>query len=167
MVLRVDVEASASELAQEMSLLLELRESAAVPRLAAARLAALVGAAEHRVLRVFPVAVARVADAPSDYAVAADSIHGDAAPVALGDDADLLEAIRGRRPVQRDGRLLVPLSAGDEVRHVVELVGAGALARGAALAAALLPLAAAYYELLADAETDPLTRLANGPLFYS
>jgi diguanylate cyclase (GGDEF)-like protein len=163
---------AASELAQEIAGLLELRQSTALPPFAAVRLAALYGATVQRVLRVFPIEASRAPDQQRDgYAVAAGAAHIDEPPVPIGDE-DLDRAIRTRRPVRGASgagryRLLVPLAFGDEVRHVIELTGTAANGHGSALAETLLPLLSGYYDLLADAETDPLTGLANRRLFYS
>ncbi len=158
-------------LAPEMARLLELRDSAGVPALAAARLAELYGS-RPEILRVYPVGAARLAAHADRYAVAPDGPHFDAAAAPVPAEGDLEAAIRSRQPVRAhsssDGHAMVlPFCVADEVRHLVRLSGGGAKGEGPALAEALLPLFTAFYELLADAETDPLTRLANRRLFYS
>ena len=158
---------AAQELGSVMGRLLEVRESAALTHLAAVELSALYGATGHSVRRVFPIAAARATAAPaSEYAVALDSPEGTPAPAPIADDAELQACIESRRALLREGRVLVPLSLGDEVRHVVEVLGAR-VDGGAAIGAELVPLLTAYYARLAEGETDPLTRLATRRLFYS
>jgi len=153
--------------------MLELRASTEVPHWAAARLAALWGAAGTRVLRVFPIAAARRRDAQSgNYAVAIDSIDPDELPAPVGADRELRAAIEGRRMlnVETAGgrrRVLIPFTAAGEVRYLLELSGAAANGAGGALADSLIEVLASYYDLLVDAETDTLTRLANRRIFYS
>lgn len=150
--------------------MLELRQSSAVPAWAAMRLAELCRAHAHRVLRVFPVAAARRQGRPATaYAITADAPMINVLPVPIHGDPDLAGAIAGRKPVHAagDGRLLVPLAAGEEVRHLIELSSPAAAGPGGELAAQLIPIIASYYDLLVDAETDPLTRLANRRAFYS
>jgi len=53
------------------------------------------------------------------------------------------------------------------VRHLLELSGAATDGAGGALAGSLIEVLASYYDLLVDAETDTLTRLANRRIFYS
>jgi diguanylate cyclase (GGDEF)-like protein len=164
---------SAAELAQEVMGMLELRSSTAVPPWAASRLAALWGASGMRVLRVFPIAAARRRDAQDrGHAVALDSLDLDVVPEPVGLDDKLHAAIDSRRIVSEDTaggrrRVLIPLAAADEVRYVVEISGAAANGAGAALADPLIEVLGAYYDLLVDAETDTLTRLANRRIFYS
>jgi len=164
---------AARQLAQEVLQMLELRESTAVPRWAAARLAALWRAAGTRVLRVFPIAAARRRE-PSDdgYAIAIDSAALDEPPAPIGADRELLAAIDGRKPMSIEAgggrrRVLIPLTANDEVRHLIEISRAAANGAGGALAESLIPVLRSYYDLLVDAETDTLTRLANRRVFYS
>jgi diguanylate cyclase (GGDEF)-like protein len=164
---------TAGQLAQEVLAMLDLRESSAVPHWAAARLIALCGANGSKVLRVFPIAAARTPGKRSaGYAIALDSHDMKGPPSPIGADAGLVAAIGGARLVSEPAeagrrRLLVPLSAAGAVRYVVEVAGATLDGAGGALADALLPVVASYYDLLADAETDPLTRLANRRVFYS
>src|SRR5258708_1894189 len=163
----------AAQLAQEVLGMLELRESTAVPRWAASRLAALWGATGTRVLRVFPIAAARRRDTPNaDYAIAIDSVGLDEPPAPIGADRELRAAIGGRQTlsVETGGgrrRVLIPLAASDEVRHLIELSGAATNGAGGALAESLTAVLRSYYDLLVDAETDTLTRLANRRVFYS
>ena len=156
-------------LAQEVQRMLELRQSSAVPQWAAARLAALCEARAYRVLRVFPIAAAREAAAARGHAIAPDGPVIDVLPVPASADPDLADAIARRCVLCTAGeaRLLLPLCAGDEVRHLLELERPHGASPGRALALELIPLIAAYYDLLAEAEIDPLTRLANRRLFYS
>jgi diguanylate cyclase (GGDEF)-like protein len=86
-------------------------------------------------------------------------------------DAMVVDAIRKARPwsmtaSEGHARLLVTLAAGGEVRYVVELEGDfdPADARRWGLFASI---ASRYFERLVDAETDPLTRLANRRAFHS
>jgi len=111
-----------------------------------------------RVLRVHPARAARIKGgtaAPVEaFAVAAGE---EDQPVPAGDDPLLLEAVRTRQPLVREGgRLLIPLAAGGAVRHVVDLGGVAADATDA-----IVMLARKYYERLFEGETDPLTRLSN------
>jgi diguanylate cyclase (GGDEF)-like protein len=156
--------AAAEQLAQEVQAMLALRESTAVPHWAAARLAALCGASAVHVLRVFPIGATRVPDQAGEFAVAEEAPGRSTPPAAIGADRELRDAIAERRVVSGGGRVLVPLASEDEVRYVLELHGAR---RGAAPAELLIPVARAYFDLLADAETDPLTRLANRRVFYT
>jgi diguanylate cyclase (GGDEF)-like protein len=164
---------SAAQLAKEVMGMLELRSSTAVPQWVASRLAPLWGATGTRVLRVFPIAAAR-RRGPQDrgHAVAVDSLDLNVVPEPVGPDAKLLAAIDGRRILSEDTaggrrRVLVPLTAADEVRYVVELSGCTDDGAGGALADPLIEVLGAYYDLLVDAETDTLTRLANRRIFYS
>jgi diguanylate cyclase (GGDEF)-like protein len=107
--------------------------------------------------------------AGSTLAVAADEDADSLTPVEP--NTDLCRAIEERRPVRTSAyngapRLLFPLAAADEVRYVIEIVGGADLAANA-VAASLVPIVGRYYERMADAETDPLTRLANRRVFYS
>jgi diguanylate cyclase (GGDEF)-like protein len=158
-----------AQLAQEVMGMLELRSSTAVPQWLASRLAPLWGAKGVRVLRVFPIAAARQPGTKErGYAVALDSLDLNVVPEPVGADAKLHAAIESRRIVSEETagtrRALIPLVAADEVRYVVELSGCAA---GGALAHPLIEVLGAYYDLLVDAETDTLTRLANRRIFYS
>ena len=163
---------TAEALSSEVVSLLELRESAEVPGWAAKRLGALLGASRAGVLRVFPIRAARLkeaAPAGSTLAVAADEETESLRPVEA--NTDLCRAIEERRPVceradRGASRLLFPLSSADEVRYVIEIVGGADLAADA-VAASLVHVVGRYYERMVDAETDPLTRLANRRVFYS
>jgi diguanylate cyclase (GGDEF)-like protein len=163
---------NADALSREVVSLLELRESAEVPGWAAKRLGALLGASRASVLRVFPIRAARLkeaAPAGSTLAVAADEDSESLHPVEA--NTDLCRAIEERRLVceradRGASRLLFPLSSVDEVRYVIEIVGGADLAAHA-VAASLVPVVGRYYERMVDAETDPLTRLANRRVFYS
>jgi diguanylate cyclase (GGDEF)-like protein len=160
------------QITQEVVSMLALRESAAVPPWAAARLAAFCGGGVARVLRVFPAAAARTqGENHSEFAVAVDSADIDELPSPAGADQPLLAAMRERKPIavaaEGGKRLLVPLCASDEVRYVLEIPVAASRGAGEALADALIRLVGSYYDLLADAETDPLTRLSNRRVFYS
>jgi diguanylate cyclase (GGDEF)-like protein len=163
----------AAQLAQEVLAMLELRESSAVPHWAASRLAALWGAIGTRVLRVFPIAAARQRGVQSKgYAVAVDSIDLDEPPVPIGADPELLAAIDGRRARSVDAaggrrRVLLPFAAADEVRYLLEISGAATSGAGGVLAGLLIEILGSYYDLLVDAETDTLTRLANRRILYS
>jgi diguanylate cyclase (GGDEF)-like protein len=154
------------QLAQEVLAMLALRESVAVPHWAGNRLATLCGASGARVLRVFPIGAARRPGESGQFSAAEDA-DGDVSPAATGADHELEAAIAQRRVVRcaTAGRLLIPLACGDEVRYVVELNGAAG--RVGDLAEALMLLVGSYFDLVADAETDPLTRLANRRVFYS
>src|SRR6266700_7752108 len=91
---------AARQLAQEVLQMLELRESTALPRWAASRLAALWGATGTRVLRVFPIAAARRRGAQDrGHAIAVDSLDLDVVPEPVGGDEKLHAAIEGRRVV--------------------------------------------------------------------
>ena len=163
---------NADLLSHEVVSLLDLRESAEVPGWVAQRLQALLGAPEAHVLRVFPIGATRLKEstpASSTLAVAADEDADSLRPVEA--NTDLCTALEERRPVcarARNGatRLLLPLATADEVRYVIEIVGGADLAANA-VAASLVPVVGRYYERMVDAETDPLTRLANRRVFYS
>ena len=163
---------TADALSSEVVSLLALRESAEVPGWAAKRLGALLGASQASILRVFPIRAARLKQAApegSTLAVAADEDADSLTPVEV--NTDLCMAIEGRRPVcastnKGATRLFFPLATADEVRYVIEIVGGADLAANA-VAASLVPIVGRYYERMVDAETDPLTRLANRRVFYS
>jgi diguanylate cyclase (GGDEF)-like protein len=165
-------EMTADALSSEVVSLLALHESAEVPRWAAKQLGALLGASQANVLRVFPIRAARLkeaAPAGCTLAVAEDEDAESLRPVEA--NSDLFRAIEERRSVSERAqtganRLLFPLSSADEVRYVVEIVGGTDLA-ASAVAASLVPVVVRYYERMVDAETDPLTRLANRRVFYS
>ena len=152
--------------------LLELRQSSAVPQWTSARLLELCGATDSRVLRVFPGAAARAKRGrTTEFSAAMDAVVLDQLPTPI-EDIELDRALRNRRHVRVASaggveRLLVPLATGDEVRHLVEVNTPPGKGTNAALADDLIPIVASYYDLLADAETDPLTRLANRRVFYS
>jgi len=162
---------NADALSREVMSLLALRESAEVPGWAAKRLQALLGASQARTLRVFPISAMRLKEAlpaGSTLAVAADEDADSLRPVEA--NTDLCRTIEERRPVcerahNGASRLLFPLATADDVRYVVEIVGGADLAANA-VAASLVPVVGRYYERMVDAETDPLTRLANRRAFY-
>jgi diguanylate cyclase (GGDEF)-like protein len=157
-------------LADEVLQLLAQRESEAVPPWVAERVARLLGARRSNVLRVLPAAAARRTDVPAgSYAVAPAA--DDSAPfVPVGDDEALERAIRTRETVRSaapERRWLIPLTCAREVRYVVDIGDFRAGEAEGTLAAELIPLAGAFYDLLAEAELDPLTRMANRRLLYT
>ncbi|HEX6267085.1 MAG TPA: GGDEF domain-containing protein [Burkholderiales bacterium] len=157
-------------LSAEVLQLLEHRESEAVPPWAAGRLARLLGAKRSSALRVLPAAAARRTDAPAGSYAVAPADDDSAAFVPIGDDEALDRAIRTRQPVRCEmpaERWLVPLCCAQEARYVIDLHELDAGVADKALAEELVSLVSAYYDLLADAELDPLTRMANRRLFYS
>jgi diguanylate cyclase (GGDEF)-like protein len=150
----------------------ELRESAALPPWAAARLSGLYAAQADRLWRVFPGSALRDRTGMRDdfaLALCEGDVLGDLAPAA--GDRLLVAALRSRAPAgEPDGtgrRILIPLCAGDEVRFLIELGGVSVAGAGAQVGDILVPILRAYYEVLADSETDPLTRLASRRVFYS
>ena len=160
------------QLAQEVLAMLELRASTAVPHWAASRLAAMWGATGTRVLRVFPIEAARRRGAQNGYAVAIDSIDLEEPPAPVDADPQLLAAIEGRRLLSVEAapgrrRVLIPFVAAGEVRYLLELSGVAPSGPGGTLADSLIEVLGLYFDLLVDAETDTLTRLANRRIFYS
>ena len=151
--------------------MLAVREAGEFPGWAARRLAVLGGAQKFCALRVFPIEATRRRNVAVRYAVSEEESESAETATPVTADADLALAIETRRPhtsmVGAGCRLLVPLSVADEVRHVIHLDGAALHGAGAALLKALIPLLSSYYDLLVEAETDPLTRLPNRRVFYS
>ncbi|HYG54467.1 MAG TPA: GGDEF domain-containing protein [Burkholderiales bacterium] len=152
----------AAALSREILSLLELRESAQVPPWAAGRLCALLDASHAQVLRVLPVAAARRPEAGGACFAVAEGPH--AAPEPVNPSSDLGCALESRQPVSGAAGLWVPLAALDEIRYVVGITGAR---RAEGVIEYLYPALAAYFARLVDAETDPLTQLANRRSFYS
>ncbi len=153
--------------------MLKVRASDALPSWVAERIGAWYPGARRRVLRVYPAKAARIKELPvyEAYSIAdSDRVE---APVPTGVDTALAEAIRSRRPLtvapwEGGARLLAVFETGGEARYLIELFGGGVReAAGDSRLASLLAIAARYYERLVDAETDPLTRLANRGVFHS
>ncbi len=151
--------------------MLEVKQTQALAAWAAERVGRLCGTTSTRLLRVFPPEAARQPGVEAGFAVSDVSMEAAPNPTLATNDGPLKDAILANKPVAErmlDGyRVLIPLCAADEVRHVVELGGIAPDAWPVPLACDLIPLIRAYYDHLADAETDPLTRLAHRRLFYS
>lgn len=156
-------------LSAEILQLFGQRESEAVPPWAAERLARLLGASRIRTWRVLPGGAARQVGTPPDaYALAPASDDAETGAL-VGDDEAMQRALGTRKPVHCEaggGRWLIPLWSAHEPRYVIELrdLGSGA---DAPLGLELMKLVGPYYDLLLDAELDPLTGMANRRLFYS
>jgi diguanylate cyclase (GGDEF)-like protein len=163
----------ADRLADNVLELLEHRESTAVPRWVAAHFAECWGATKTRILRVYPVAAARERGTSSTgYAVSSDTLDFDDLPSPIDADPALLAAIEGlqvtdEQTTEGGWRVLIPLASGGEVRYVVELAMTDAARAEPPSQSRLLPIVGCFFDLLAGAETDPLTGLANRRLFYS
>ena len=147
-------------LSREVVSLLELTESARMPQWVAEHLRALLGAPQAEALQVFPAGAARRKEASnSRFAVASQA---DPVPQVVPAGSRVAQALEERRTVKGAGELLVPLCALDEVRYLVRVTGGREADLGC-----LMPVLSCYFERLVDAETDPLTRLANRRTFYS
>ena len=157
--------------ASEIESMLDVRSTDALPGWIADRLALRFPRARVRVLRVYPGKAARVKGLPSSESFSVVDLAKHEPPLPIGIDAPLVEAIRARSTlavtaVPGGARLLVALESGGEVRYLVEATGEVGLG-GAAALSDLASLAAKYFERLAEAETDPLTRLNNRRAFQS
>jgi len=152
--------------------MLEIRASDALPAWVAERLRAYVSGARSRVLRVYPAKAARIKGLESYEAFSVAEGVKDDKPAPVGMDAPLIDAVQSRRPLsastsETGSRLLATFEAGGEVRYVVELrASANAIGVDSAVEG-LVAVARKYFERLVDAETDPLTRLANRRLFQA
>jgi diguanylate cyclase (GGDEF)-like protein len=152
----------AASVSREVLGLLELRESAQVPPWAAGRLRELLDASHAEVLQVFPIAAARRKQVQDGRFSVAEGPHALPAPVDA--KSDLGRALESRRPVSGTDELWVPLVALDEVRYAVSVIDPRERVQAVEC---LFPVIAAYFARLVDAETDPLTQLANRRVFYS
>ena len=128
-------------------------------------------AARKRVLRVYPGKAARVKDPAgyADFAVSDPAVQGGPMPIEV--DAPQVSAIRAGSglsmvPVEGGACFMSPLAFGGEARYLVELEGDVPPAAGEPLRQ-LGAIVAKYFERLVEAETDPLTRLANRRAFQS
>jgi diguanylate cyclase (GGDEF)-like protein len=152
--------------------MLGVRSSDALPSWLAERIGEWYPGARRRVLRVYPAHAARIKHLTTYEAYCIADPSRVESPQPTGVDTALEEAIRSRRPLsvsQWNGgaRLLAALCSHGEARYLVELFGdVGDAARDPRLAS-LLAIAAKYYERLVDAETDPLTKLANRSVFHA
>ncbi len=151
--------------------MLQVRASDRLPSWVAERIGGWYPGARRRVLRVYPAKAARIKELAYDAYSIADPQKVEA-PVPIGVDTALAEAIRSRRPLTVapwDGgaRLLAVFETLGEARYLIELFGDVREAAHDTRLASLLAIAAKYYERLVDAETDPLTRLANRGVFHS
>jgi diguanylate cyclase (GGDEF)-like protein len=158
---------SSDRCSEELVEMLKMRESDALPGWLAQRLAAMFPDTTQRVLRVYPGRAGR----SKRYARYAVFSMGEAAPILIGIDALMVEAIVSPRRISvatvgDAERLLISLAAGGEVRYVIELVGA-IDADEATHLCAFVSIASRYYERLVEAETDPLTRLGNRRVFHA
>jgi diguanylate cyclase (GGDEF)-like protein len=157
--------------AYEIESMLEVRSSDALASWLAERLGTRYPRAARRILRVYPGKAARMKGAagPEAFSVLDPALQEPPVPVGL--DVPLVEAIRARAPLSvanspQGTRLLAALEGGGEVRYLVELVGDFAPA-GAAALSDFVTIVARYFARLVDAETDPLTRLANRRVFQT
>ncbi len=155
----------------DIEAMLELRASDELAPWLAQRLSERFSKVRQRVLRVYSGRATRVKGpaALEAYSVLDPSLPEPAASVGL--DAALLGAIRSRAPITRvsapgGARLLAALSGGGEVRYVIELSGAMPLAGPGPDVMHFVSIVAKYFERLVDAETDPLTRLADRRVFH-
>ncbi|HUQ27113.1 MAG TPA: GGDEF domain-containing protein [Usitatibacter sp.] len=128
-------------------------------------------AARKRVLRVYPGKAARVKDPTgyADFAVSDPALTGPPVPIEV--DAPQVRAIRSGEGVSivrsnYGACFMAPLAFGGEARYLVELEGDVPAADGEYFGQ-LGVIVAKYYERLVEAETDPLTRLANRRAFQS
>ena len=166
-----DARSGSELLAESMVEMLQVRTSDALPTWLAQRYAQLYPDARLRLLRVFPGPAARTRSVPRYAVFSMDDPVLPQAPRLVSVDSMVVDAIREAKPwsmVMSDGstRLLVTLAAGGEARYVVELSGAFDFGDSRRLGA-LATIASRYFERLIDAETDPLTRLANRRAFNS
>jgi diguanylate cyclase (GGDEF)-like protein len=152
--------------------MLTVRASDALPSWIAERIGRWYPGARRRVLRVYPAQAARIKQLPSYEAYSIADPSRVESPVPTGVDTALADAIRTRRaltiaPWEGGARLLAAFESGGEARYLVELFGDLRGAAGDTRLASLLAIAAKYYERLVDAETDPLTKLANRGVFHA
>jgi len=155
--------------AGDVGAMLDVRSTDDLPAWLAGLLAARFPRARVRVLRVYPGKAARVKGLPGAESFSVMDPAKHEPPLPIGVDAPLVEAIRARSTLSSTSipggsRLLLALESGGEVRYLVEAAGEVGLAAAAALSQ-LASLAAKYFERLAEAETDPLTRLWNRRAF--
>jgi diguanylate cyclase (GGDEF)-like protein len=151
--------------------MIQVRGSDALPGWLASKFSSLYAPARGRVLRVFPGPAARSRTIPRYAVFSMDEPLLQDPPRLLSIDAVLVETIQQARPwtltqASEGARLLVTLTAGGEVRYVVELVGQLTDAQVKRLAA-FAAIASRYFDRLIDAETDPLTRLCNRRAFQA
>jgi diguanylate cyclase (GGDEF)-like protein len=159
------------DLAPLMLDMLQVRASDVLPGWLAQRIVRRHPQARARVLRIFPGGAARSRSVPRYAVFSMDEPMLQEPPTLIGIDAPVLEAIRSAEPctVQRGEagkRLLLTLGSGGEVRYVID-VTAPADARCEDELHLMARLASRYFERLTDAETDPLTRLANRRAFHA
>ena len=156
--------------ARDIESMLDVRSSDELVTWFAERLGVRFPRARRRVLRVYPGKAARVKD-PSgyaDFAVSDPAVQGP--PMAIEVDAPQVKAIRSPGvslvPVEGGACFMAPLAFGGEARYLVELEGEVPAAGGGELGQ-VGAIVAKYFERLVEAETDPLTRLANRRAFQS
>ena len=151
--------------------MLQVASSDALPVWLAGQLQALYGPARSRLLRVFPGPAARSREMPRYAVFAVDEPAAQEPPHLVSLDTMVVDAIRNARPwsmsaTEGHTRLLLTLAANGEARYVIDVEGdfdpADAKRWGG-----FAGIASAYYARLVDAETDPLTRLANRRAFHS
>ena len=157
--------------AEKVLAMLQVRNSDALPAWLAEELAGMFPAARRRILRIYPGKAARNPSVPSHAVFAVEDPRYPGEPVLVGVDSLLQQAIRDSDPLcvgadERGKRLLLRLASAGEVRYLVELSGAPEFA-GQDRLWAFARVASCYYERLVDAETDPLTRLANRRALYT
>jgi diguanylate cyclase (GGDEF)-like protein len=154
--------------ARDLMEMMAVRVSDEVATWLAARLARDRVESRLRVLRVFPAKAARIKALPDFEAYAVTDPSMREQPAAIGMDSVLVEAIRSQHALtvaagEGGTRTLVALAAAGEVRYVIDLfTPAGGADDGQA---ALVEVAAKYFERLSESECDPLTRLSNRRVF--
>ena len=151
--------------------MLQVRASDALPGWLAQCFAKRHPGCRSRVLRVFPGTAARSRTVPRYAVFSMENPMLLEPPLLMGIDAPLVEAIHEARiwtavAAEPGTRCIATLANAGEVRYVVELTGVVHPSDEEALAT-LAEIANRYYERLIDAETDPLTRLANRRAFHS
>ena len=157
--------------AREVEAMLDVRSSDELASWFAERLGLRFPKARRRVLRVYPGKAARVKDSAgyADFAVSDPALHQPPMPIEV--DAPQVQAIRSGTglsvvPVEGGACFMAPLAFAGEPRYLVEVEGEVPAADGEYFGQ-LGAIVAKYFERLVEAETDPLTRLANRRAFQS
>ena len=157
--------------ALDIESMLDVRSSDALATWFADRLGLRFPAARRRVLRVYPGKAARVKDASgyADFAVSDPAVQGPPMPIEV--DAPQVQAIRSGNglsvvPVADGECFMAPLAFAGEPRYLVELEGRVPAGVGEQMGQ-IGAIVSKYFERLVEAETDPLTRLANRRAFQA